>query len=167
MQLLADSLSMVNEHLREHHELHVDSVKELEDRSRVFTELDGENVKVDGMFQATNALQYGSEQFVLSELWHTASTSRHKVFELRDKVFGADGERLPRGMHGAHGKFNRLQWTIDGKKRLVDQLGRTESEAEEERKIQVDDVDEEEEEEEEVGHQHAGIRLARFFTADQ
>jgi hypothetical protein len=162
VQLLADSLSIVNEHLREHYELHMNSVKELEGRSRVFTELDGENAKVDGMFQATNALQYGSEQFILSELWHTASTSRHKVFELRDKVFGADGERLPRGMHG---KFNRLQWSIDGKKRLVDHLGRTESEAEEERKIQVDD--EEEEEEEEVEHQHAGIRLARFFTADQ
>jgi len=125
---------------------------------------------VDETFQATNTLGYESEQFFLSELWHTASSSRHKVFELRDKVFGTDGRRLPRGMHGAHGKFNRLQWTIDGQKRLVDHLGRTESEAEEERKLKADS-DSSEEEEQVV--EHPGIKpmwLLRLFTrwgADQ
>jgi len=35
-------------------------------------------------------------------------------------------------MHGAHGRFNRLQWRLDGTERLVDRVGRTEEEAEEE-----------------------------------
>ena len=157
-------MTTANKHLREHYELHQKGLGELEARSRVFNELDGENVKVDEAVQATNALRYESEQIALSELWHTARPSRHKVFEMRDKVFGTDGRLLPRGMHGAHGKYNRLQWTIDGQKRLVDQAGRTESEAEEERKI-VEESDESEGEEA-VGH--PGIKpmwLLRFFTS--
>ena len=105
---------------------------------------------MDEAFQATHTLRYESEQVLLSELWHTASASRHKVFELREKVFGMDG----RG----------IQWTIDGQKRVVDQLGRSESEAEEERKIK----EEEEEEEEEVQEFVTGIKpmwLLRFFTS--
>ena len=70
--------------------MHQGALSELETRSRVFNELDEENVKVDEAYQATNALRYESEQILLSELWHTASPSRHKVFELRDKVFGTD-----------------------------------------------------------------------------
>lgn len=129
----------------------------------MFVDLDGENAIVDEALQATNALRYETEQILLSELWRTASASRHKVFELRDKVFGTDGRRLPRGMYGAHGKFNRLQWTIEGQKRLVDQVGRSESEAEEERKI----VEEEEAVDSEVVD-HPGIKpmwLLRFFTS--
>ena len=163
-KLLAESLSTANKHLQEHYESHRDAVGELEARSRVFSELDNENVKVDDMFQATNALRYETEQVLLSELWQTARQSRHKVFELRDKVFGTDGRRLPRGMHGAHGKFNRLEWTVDGRKRLVDQVGRTESEAEEERKI-VGESEIDSEAEEVV--EHPGIKpmwLLRFFT---
>lgn len=120
---------------------------------------------MDEGLQAANALRYETQQVLLSELWHTASPSRHKVFELRDKVFGTDGRRMPRGMHGAHGKFNRLQWTIDGQKRLVDPIGRTESEAEEERRIVSEDSDVESEVEEVV--EHPGIKpmwLLRFFS---
>jgi len=72
---------------------------------------------------------------------------------------------MPRGMHGAHGKFNRLQWTIDGQKRLVDPIGRTESEAEEERRIESEESDVESEAEEVV--EHPGIKpmwLLRFFS---
>jgi hypothetical protein len=159
VQLLAESLSTANQHLREHYEMHQGALSEVEARLRVFNELDGENVRVDEGFQATNALRYESEQMLLSELWHTARPSRHKVFELRDKVFGTDGRLLPRGMDGAHGKFNRLQWTIDGQKRLVDQVGRTESEAEEERKIVGEDSE---------VIEHPGIKpmwLLRFFTS--
>jgi hypothetical protein len=163
-QLLAESLSTANKQLREHYESHLDAVGELEARSRVFSDLDAENVKADETFQATNSLRYETEQVLLSELWHTASRSRHKVFEMRDKVFGTDGRRLPRGMHGAHGKFNRLEWTVDGRQRLVDQVGRTESEAEEEGKI-VEESEAEGEVEEVV--EHPGIKpmwLLRFFT---
>ena len=145
--------------------MHLDAVRELGARSGVFSELDSENVKVDERLQATNALRYETEQVVLSELWHTASQSRHKVFEVRDKVFGTDRRRLARGMHGAHGKFNRVQWTVDGQKRLVDAVGRTESEAEEERKI-VEESEAESEADEVV--EHPGIKpmwLLRFFTS--
>lgn len=73
-------------------------------------------------------------------------------------------------MHGAHGRFNRLQWTLDGRERLVDYLGRTESEAEEERRVDPQSVfimSQEEEEEEDVV-EHPGIKpmwLLRFFTS--
>lgn len=82
-------------------------------------------------------LQYESAQFLVSELWHTASLSRKKVFELREKVFGAGGRRLPPGKHGAHGQFNRMQWTFDGERRLVDYLGRTEDEVKEESRVNI------------------------------
>lgn len=46
------------------------------------------------------------------------------------------GRKLPEGVHGAHGSFNRLQWRLDGRGMLVDELGRTESEAEEEERVE-------------------------------
>jgi hypothetical protein len=87
------------------------------------------------------------------------------------------GRRLPPGKHGAHGRFNRVQWTLDGKRRLVDYLGRTEEEAEEENRLEEGQgvldlkavhapppppLDEEEVVE------HAGMKpvwLLRFFTS--
>jgi len=98
-----------------------------------------------------------------------ASPPRQKVLAFREKVFGTGGRRLPAGVHGAHGRFNRLQWTLDGQERLVDYMGRTESEAEEESAV---DPDEEfifapgEDEEDVV--EHPGIKpmwLLRFFTS--
>ncbi|KAF8974543.1 hypothetical protein BDZ97DRAFT_33783 [Flammula alnicola] len=132
VRLFSGSLSNTNTSLREHYESHQDVLQEINDRSIVLAELDVENVKVSKIFQATNTLRYESEQFSTHDLWQTASPSRRKVFELREKVFGAGGRRLRAGVHGAHGPYNRLQWTLDGQERLVDQLGRTESEAEEE-----------------------------------
>ena len=108
--------------------------------------------------QGTNVLLYETEQFGVKALWAAASAMRRKVWDLREGVFGADvgsgsggvttnasgswgGDEqqrqqrrplLPPGAHGAHGSFNRLQWRLDGRSVLVDQLGRTESEAEEE-----------------------------------
>ncbi|KAJ3505946.1 hypothetical protein NLJ89_g7150 [Agrocybe chaxingu] len=72
---------------------------------------------------------------------------------------------------GAHDTFNRLQWTLDGQKRLVDYLGRTESEAEEERRIDphglfIGGPPETEDEEDVV--EHPGMKpmwLLRFFTS--
>lgn len=72
-------------------------------------------------------------------------------------------------MHGAHGLFNRLQWTLDDQERLVDYMGRTESEAEEESSVDPKSVftmPPEEEEEDLV--EHPGIKpmwLLRFFTS--
>lgn len=99
------------------------------------------------------------------------------MFALREKVFGTGGRRLPEGVHGAHGPFNRLQWTLDGRERLVDYLGRTESEAEEESGLEhlrrdggvrVDRAENEEEEEDDDLVAHPGIKpmwLLRFFTS--
>jgi hypothetical protein len=71
-------------------------------------------------------------------------------------------------VHGAHGRFNRLQWTLDGQARLVDYLGRTESEAEEESSVDPNSVFIVPPEEEEDLVEHPGIKpmwLLRFFTS--
>ena len=79
------------------------------------------------------------------------------------------GRRLPPGAHGAHGRFNRLQWTLDDRERLVDYLGRTEEEAAEENLVDPHSlfiIPPEEEEEDVV--EHPGIKpmwLLRFFTS--
>lgn len=144
-------------------------LSKVESRSQLLADIDTETIRADKINQATSSLWYESEQFNLNDVWHVASAPRQKVFAYRDKAFGAGGRKLPAGFHGAHGQFNRLQWTLDGKERLVDHLGRTESEAEEESGI---DANEEvvqpplDEEEEEV-IQHPGIKpmwLLRFFT---
>lgn len=138
----------------------------MEAKTKVIAEVDSEMTKADKISQATQSLWYESEQFNLPNLWHVANSSREKVFGHRDKVFG-DGRKLPAGSHGAHGRFNRLQWTLDGQEKLVDMLGRTESEAEEE------SVFEEERQqtaldEEEDAILNQGIKpmwLLRFFTS--
>ena len=52
----------------------------------------------------------------------------------RFSCFGGPASKLAVAVaaRGAHGAFNREQWTLGGEDRLVDALGRTESEAEEE-----------------------------------
>lgn len=102
----------------------------------------------------------------MHDLWHIATPPRQKVLELREKVFGTGGRRLPPGVHGAHGRFNRLQWTLDGQERLVDYLGRTESEAEEESSVDPNSMFTMPPEEDLV--EHPGIKpmwLLRFFTS--
>ena len=84
--------------------------------------------------QETHALAYESAQFAVDDLWHMAAAPRARVLALREKVFGT-GRRLPQGVRGAHGPFSRVQWTLDGEERLVDRMGRTESEAEEEEEL--------------------------------
>ena len=69
-------------------------------------------------------------------------------------------------MHGAHGRFNRTQWVLDGSTRLVDIHGRTESEAEEEAELPwIRPVYREEDEGDVV--EHASLKptwLLRFFN---
>jgi hypothetical protein len=83
------------------------------------------------MTQDANALAYESAQFRAADVWQLAHHSRAKAFGVRSKVFGT-GRRVRQGVGGAHGRYTHLQWTLNGQNRLVDQLGRTESEAEEE-----------------------------------
>lgn len=134
-QILAGSLSRTNAILHEDYEGHKDALRELERRMEVVAEMENERTRTDVMMQDTNALCYESEQFRVLDLWHTADPPRQRVLQLREKVFGAGtghGRRLPQGVRGAHGRFNRLQWTLDGSGRLVDWAGRTESDVEEE-----------------------------------
>ncbi|KAI0719537.1 hypothetical protein C8T65DRAFT_635688 [Cerioporus squamosus] len=100
---------------------------------------DHENARVlrteaETLTQETNALAYESAQFLIEDLWHMAAQPRQRVLTLREKVFGT-GRRLPQGVRGAHGSFSRVQWMLDGGERLVDRMGRTESEAEEEEEL--------------------------------
>jgi len=97
-----------------------------------------------------------------------ASPARRRTLELREKVFGT-GRRLPQGASGAHGRFNRLQWTLDGEGRLVDSVGRDESEVEEEAALGdlVEVLEGMEEEDEEDVVEHPSLKptwLLRFFT---
>lgn len=140
IQVLTSSLCTTNNLLQSDFERHKDTLLEIERKSKVISEIEGQLYKADQSSQAKNMLQYESAQFLMSELWHTASLSRKKIFELREKVFGAGGRRLPPGKHGAHGGFNRVQWTLDGERRLVDYLGRTEDEVEEENRVDIPGV---------------------------
>lgn len=121
------------------------------------------------MAQETKALQYESSQFRPEHLWRVAEPARRRTLELREKVFGT-GRRLPQGVSGAHGQFNRIQWTLDGEGRLVDSFGRDESEVEEEAALGdlVEFLEGIEEEDEEEAVQHPSLKptwLLRLFTS--
>ena len=131
LQVLESSLSTTSSLLRDDYEAHHEFIASL-DPASVLSDINGEYKKAEEFSQQTNTLVYESEQFNINDLWQPVNHSRQQVFELRDKVFGIDGRRLPHGVHGAHGQFNRLQWTLDGKPRLVDMYGRTQKEVEEE-----------------------------------
>jgi hypothetical protein len=93
----------------------------------VFADIERQRAAAEALTQDANALAYESAQFRPADLWRLAGHSRAKVFGMRAQVFGT-GRRV----RGASGRYTHLQWTLDGAGRLVDQLGRTESEAEEE-----------------------------------
>ncbi|KAK7695822.1 hypothetical protein QCA50_000460 [Cerrena zonata] len=131
IQALTQTLSNSNAALRSDYEEHQHGLAEVDARAAILLQIEALRTKADAMTQETNALAYESAQFRVDDLYQTASQPRIKVLELREKVFGT-GRRLRQGVHGAHGQFNRVQWTIDGEERLVDMWGRTESEAEEE-----------------------------------
>lgn len=131
LQVLESSLSTTSQLLREDYEAHHEFIVSL-DPASVLSDINGEYKKAEEFSQQTNTLVYESEQFNINDLWQPVNHSRQQVFKLRDKVFGIDGRRLPHGVHGAHGQFNRLQWTLDGKPRLVDVYGKTQKEVEEE-----------------------------------
>ncbi|KIK68149.1 hypothetical protein GYMLUDRAFT_191267 [Collybiopsis luxurians FD-317 M1] len=168
LQILTSQLSETNAHMREHHDSHLPDLRELESQLKIVTKVDMENANTMKISQATKSLWYEAEQFRVPDLWRIASPSRQKVLAMREKVLGSGGRRLAQGVHGAHGRFNRLQWTLDGQERLVDSEGKTESEVEEERKIDSDGVfiSPPEEDVEDIV-EHPSIKpmwLLRFFT---
>ncbi|KAF7971111.1 hypothetical protein HWV62_22040 [Athelia sp. TMB] len=165
-QIITSSLASTNATLHADYHSHEQIMDELARRAQVLAQIEAERVKTDGTTQERNTLLYESEQFRVQELWQMASPPRQKVLDLREKVFGTGGRRLPNGVRGAHGRFNRLQWTLDGGERLVDLLGRTESEAEEEEGLEaVADHVEGEEEDVVENPRIKPMWLLRFFTS--
>ncbi|KAF5389046.1 hypothetical protein D9757_004895 [Collybiopsis confluens] len=168
LQVLTSRLSDTNAHMREHYESHLPELEALEGHIGTISGVDLENANTMKISQATKSLWYEAEQFRVPDLWRIASPPRQKVFQLREKVFGNGFRRLPNGVHGAHGQFDRLQWTLDGRERPVNSEGKSESEVEEERIIDQEGVFiKPPEEDVENIVEHLGIRpmwLLRFFT---
>jgi hypothetical protein len=161
-------LADANASLREDYQSHQQVLLDLESQSKVIAQLEAQSLRVEKITQEVNTLLYESEQFQMRDLWRMTSASRQTVLAYREKVFGTGGRRLPTGAHGAHGRYNRLQWTLDERERLVDWLGRTESEAEEEDAVGVEEVVVPREEDEEDAVEHPGIKpmwLLRFFNS--
>ncbi|KAI0335485.1 hypothetical protein GY45DRAFT_1267616 [Cubamyces sp. BRFM 1775] len=134
LRALAAQLSTQNAHLHAQHEGVRGARASLDARAGELQRVEALRTEAEGLTQETHALAYESEQFLVEDLWHMAAQPRQRVLALREKVFGT-GRRLPQGVRGAHGPFSRVQWTLDGKERLVDRLGRTESEAEEDEEL--------------------------------
>lgn len=101
----------------------------------MIADIEAEKSKADAAELATNSVTYASEQFNIPQLYDTSNAARQRTFAMRESLFGTGGRRVPPGVHGAHGPYNRVQWTLDGRKRLVDALGRTESEVWEEEEV--------------------------------
>ncbi|KAF5370113.1 hypothetical protein D9758_001040 [Tetrapyrgos nigripes] len=168
LKIIIPRLAATGAALSEQYELHYSELKQLQERAKLIGSIDTHNANSNKISQATNTLRYEAEQFRVPELWHLASPPRQKVLDMRQQVFGAGGRKLAPGVHGAHGQFNRLQWTLDGQERLVDHLGRTEEEAEEEKAVDPEGrfIPQLVEDEEDVV-QHPSIKpmwLLHFFT---
>lgn len=131
LSALTTKLSATNSTIRAEYTSKAGALDALRTRAGVIQDIEAARARADALTQETNALAYESAQFLVDDLWHMAAAPRTKVLQMREQVFGT-GRRLPPGVRGAHGPFNRLQWTLDGRGRLVDVHGRTESEAEEE-----------------------------------
>jgi hypothetical protein len=125
------ALASTNRNLHAQHQEFQRQFAPLEPRAAVYAAIERQRADAETATQDANALAYESAQFRAADLWQLASHSRLKVFGMRAKVFGT-GRRVRHGVRGAHGRYTHLQWTLNGEGRLVDQLGRTESEAEEE-----------------------------------
>lgn len=131
LSALTARISHTNTRLRADHEGARPALDDLRERARVLQDVEAARTRADGLTQETHALAYESAQFLVEDLWHMAAQPRRRVLAMREKAFGT-GRRHPQGVRGADGRVTRVQWTLDGRERLVDALGRTESEAEEE-----------------------------------
>jgi hypothetical protein len=176
LQAIISSICSTNASLRADYTLHQPRLALVDERARVVSaKVEAARADTDRNVQETSALRYEHAQFNIAELRRAAARPRQTVLDLRAQVFGPGGDaqgrgrgrRLPAGVRGAHGRFNRLQETLDGEGRLVDWRGRTESEAEEERRCGLYESDGETSEEEEDVVEHANIKpiwLLNFFN---
>ncbi|KAL6309539.1 hypothetical protein BKA93DRAFT_722828 [Sparassis latifolia] len=171
LEALTSSLSRTNSRLRQDHESARPALEDLRQRAHVLQELEAARTRSDALTQETNTLAYESAQFLVDDLWHMAAQPLQRVLALRQKTFGT-GRRHPQGIRGAHGRFNWVQWTLDGEERLVDRRGRTESEAEDEAGLPLGagvDIEAEEEEVDVVENQSLRptwvLRLFNYWGA--
>lgn len=154
-----------NEVLRKYHEDHAELIQDLAGKSQIVADIEEAVSQAESAAAETDALLYEANFLDVHTLWRMAQGPRRRVFAIRDRVFGvrsgsgsafgagrgdARGKRYPAA---SHGRFNRVQRCLDGRERLVDFLGRTESEVEEESALPeimpdgADGADEEDEEE--------------------
>lgn len=153
--------SDTNEVLRKYHEDHAELIQDLAGKSQIVADIEEAVSQAESAAAETDALLYEANFLDVHTLWRMAQGPRRRVFAIRDRVFGvrsssasglgdARGKRYPAA---SHGRFNRVQRCLDGSERLVDFLGRTESEVEEESALPeimpdgADGADEEDEEE--------------------
>lgn len=172
VQQLAFKMAKTSTTLKDDHLSHASAIGILAKRAAVLTQIEDARTRVDETAQERAALQYATAQLRVENLARQAAPPRHQVLMLRSRVFGAGehARKLPPGVRGAYGRYNRVQWTLDGGRRLVDAHGRTESEVEEELAVDeegiFDEIEEDEEEKEPV--RNARIKpmwLLRFFTS--
>lgn len=107
--------------------------------TQLTADIDRARYETDAITLETKALRYEAGGYDVSELWQMAQTPRHRVFAIRERVFGTgfapSSPRNSAKKRGAHGRFNRVQKTLDRGERYVDWLGRTESELDEESEL--------------------------------
>ncbi|KAH8118294.1 hypothetical protein DFH11DRAFT_1723223 [Phellopilus nigrolimitatus] len=135
LQALVPTTSSSNETLRTYQEDNVGLLEELVAKCQIASDIEEAVSAADSAFVDTKALLYEANFLDVHNLWRMAQGPRHRVFAIRDRVFGARGRRYSAE---SHGRFNRVQRTLDGRERLVDFLGRTESEVEEESELPED-----------------------------
>ncbi|TDL29498.1 hypothetical protein BD410DRAFT_833795 [Rickenella mellea] len=128
LQAMLGAASTSNEALRKEYQSYLPKFDEASTRAQVTHEIDEALRKADGITRDTNALAYEALGFDTSRLWQMAQIPRQRVFAIRERVSGTSTRKNP----FVHGRYNRVQRTMDRQERLVDWMGRTESEVEDE-----------------------------------
>lgn len=168
--------SDTNEVLRKYHEDHAELIQDLAGKSQIVADIEEAVSQAESAAAETDALLYEANFLDVHTLWRMAQGPRRRVFAIRDRVFGvrstsasglgdARGKRYPAA---SHGRFNRVQRCLDGSERLVDFLGRTESEVEEESalpEIMPDGADGAADEEDEEDEEEAAVE--RHLRAEE
>ena len=107
-------------------------IHELDKKCQIAADIEEAVTTVDAIALNTDAVQYEAGFLNVQSLWRMAEVPRHRVFAIRERVFGRRGKRVSAE---SHGRFNRVIKRLDGQERLVDFMGRTESEVEEESEL--------------------------------
>ncbi|KAI5124996.1 hypothetical protein M0805_007420 [Coniferiporia weirii] len=133
LQALVQTTSTSNADLLRYNGEHGDLIRELTAECDIAADIEEAVSTADSAHADTDALLYEANFLDVHSLWRMAQGPRLRIFAIRDRVFGTRGRRRePDDATDDDGRFNRVQRRLDGSERLVDYLGRTESDAEEE-----------------------------------